>query len=87
MTTTYDGYEIAEQDLLQRGPGDFFSGICSDQFRQSGGFSFRLSELCNDSTLMERAFSAARECVAKGLSAELEAEARSAFALNENTIS
>ena len=87
MTTTYDGYEIAEQDLLQRGPGDFFSGICSDQFRQSGGFSFRLSELCNDQTLMERAFSAARECVAKGLSAELEAEARSAFALNENTIS
>ena len=51
MRTTYDGYEIAEKDLLLRGPGDFFSQISADSFRQSGGFEFRFAKLCDDSTL------------------------------------
>ncbi|MBQ8289826.1 MAG: ATP-dependent DNA helicase RecG [Clostridia bacterium] len=65
MRTTYDGYEIAEKDLLLRGPGDFFSQISADSFRQSGGFEFRFAKLCDDSTLMERAFSVAKDIVAR----------------------
>ncbi len=59
MRTTYDGYRIAEQDLAQRGPGDFLapggkrdgSGI-----RQSGGFDLFMAEHWPDADLMEHAF-------------------------------
>lgn len=64
MRTTYDGYEIAEKDLVLRGPGDFFSQVSADNFRQSGGFEFRFAKLCDDNTLMERAFSVAKDIVA-----------------------
>ena len=37
----YDGYEIAEQDLLMRGPGDFFRVGSDDTIRQSGGIRTR----------------------------------------------
>ncbi len=65
MRTTYDGYEIAEKDLILRGPGDFFSQVSADSFRQSGGFEFRFAKLCDDGELMEKAFSCAREIVSE----------------------
>lgn len=62
MRTTYDGYEIAEKDLLLRGPGDFF-GKNSDELRQSGGFEFKIAKLCDDTELFEAAFSAAKKII------------------------
>ena len=64
MRTTYDGFEIADQDLALRGPGDFFSQNSNNNFRQSGGFEFDLASSCDDRTLFEAAFSAAKGIVA-----------------------
>ena len=61
MRTTYDGYEIAEKDLLLRGPGDFFASASDDSMRQSGGFEFKLAKLCDDTELFSKAFVAAKE--------------------------
>ncbi len=60
MKTTYDGYQIAEKDLFMRGPGDFFASISSGNLRQSGGFEFKLANLCDDKELLQRAFSEAK---------------------------
>ena len=59
MKTTYDGYAIAEQDLLQRGPGDFLAAT-SETVRQSGELSFRLANAAEDSALMMQATDDAR---------------------------
>ena len=62
MRTTYDGFEIAEKDLIMRGPGDFFASLSSpDSLRQSGGFEFKLAKLCDNSELFEKAFETAKE--------------------------
>ncbi len=58
MRTTYDGYRIAEQDLAQRGPGDFLASSQDAGIRQSGGF--RLAETWSDAELMNHAFAHAR---------------------------
>lgn len=63
MHTTYDGYEIAEKDLLLRGPGDFFSTISENNLRQSGGFDFKFASMCDNSELLGAAFSAAKSIV------------------------
>ena len=63
MRTTYDGYEIAEKDLLLRGPGDFFSSISDNNLRQSGGFDFKFATLCDNSNLFNAAFSTAKAIV------------------------
>lgn len=60
MCTTYDGYQIAEEDLALRGPGDFFRVGSGQAIRQSGGIRFRLADLCDDSDLMTQAATAAR---------------------------
>ena len=60
MRTTYDGYEIAEKDLLIRGPGEFFSSNNSNNLRQSGGFDFKYAAMCDNTELMENAFSTAK---------------------------
>ena len=60
MRTTYDGYTIAEQDLIQRGPGDFLASSGNSSIRQSGGFQLQAAEGFQDTDLMERAFSYAR---------------------------
>ena len=65
MRTTYDGYTIAERDLEQRGPGDFFSSTCDNSLRQSGGMSLRLSYLCSDTALMQSAAEEAKRTLAK----------------------
>ncbi len=61
MKTTYNGYEIAERDLAMRGPGDFVKGAVEDRVRQSGGVRFKLAELCDDTGILERAFSDAKQ--------------------------
>ncbi len=55
LTETADGFEIAERDLQQRGPGDFFGT------RQSGIPTLRVGDLIRDHQLMEEA---RREAVA-----------------------
>ena len=72
MRTTYDGYEIAEKDLLLRGPGDFFASTSADGMRQSGGFEFKLAKLCDDNELFAKAFAAAKEIIEKDPEMQLE---------------
>lgn len=55
MRTTYDGYEIAERDLAQRGPGDFLATSDDGTVRQSGELSFRLGNLADDASLLTAA--------------------------------
>lgn len=61
MRTTYDGYAIAEQDLMQRGPGDFLAMGDGSGIRQSGGFRLQAAEGLQDAGLMERAFADAKD--------------------------
>ena len=63
MRTTYDGYKIAENDLMLRGPGDFFSPNTNDNLRQSGGFEFKFATMCDSAELFEAAFSTAKSIV------------------------
>ena len=49
LTTTTDGFEIAERDLRLRGPGDFFGT------RQAGMPAFRLVDLARDHALLVQA--------------------------------
>lgn len=63
LKTTYDGFEIAEKDLLLRGPGDFFMNNSGENLRQSGGFEFKIASICNDTELFESAFGAAKEII------------------------
>ncbi len=63
MRTTYDGFEIAEKDLLMRGPGDFFSQNSSNNLRQSGGFEFKFASMCDSTVLFENAFGIAKSIV------------------------
>lgn len=71
MRTVYDGYEIAEKDLMLRGPGDFFSSNSDNIFRQSGGFNFRFATMCNDDGLFKLAFSCAKSIVSADPKLEL----------------
>lgn len=62
-----NGYEIAEFDLQQRGPGDFFNAVGGSGTqstdasapRQHGAIRFRLASLCDDVDLLKAAFEAA----------------------------
>lgn len=63
MKSTYDGFAIAEKDLLMRGPGDFLRGG-DDTVRQHGGVRFRLADLCDDAELLKSAFAAAGGLIA-----------------------
>ncbi len=61
MRTTHDGYAIAEQDLIQRGPGDFLAPGDHSGIRQSGGFRLQAAEGWQDTDLMEHAFAYAKD--------------------------
>jgi len=65
MKTTYDGFEIAEKDLLLRGPGDFFSSSDGENLRQSGGFQFKIASLSDDTDLFSAAFATAKSIVSE----------------------
>ncbi len=54
MCQTNNGYKIAEADLEQRGPGDFFTNSQGDA-RQHGGLKFKFATLC-DMELLKKAF-------------------------------
>ena len=86
----YDGYAIAEQDLLMRGPGDFFRMGSNDSIRQSGGIRLNLAAQCDDSPLMNAAFSEAAALVASdpGLvrHAELRASVEKLFLAEAGTM-
>ncbi|MEO8536162.1 MAG: ATP-dependent DNA helicase RecG [Betaproteobacteria bacterium] len=60
---TTDGFEIARQDLLIRGPGEFLGA------RQSGVPMLRFADLERDAALIEQARDAADELVASGAAA------------------
>jgi ATP-dependent DNA helicase RecG len=49
MVRTQDGFELAELDLTQRGPGEFFGT------RQAGLPDFRVANLVRDRQLLELA--------------------------------
>ncbi len=65
MKNQHDGFEIARQDLMQRGPGDFLRGNAESSIRQSGGIRFRLADQCDDGDFMQAAFDDARELLDK----------------------
>ena len=65
MKSTNDGFEIADKDLLLRGPGDFLSSKGDNNLRQSGGFEFKMASVCNDTDLFNSAFSAAKEILSE----------------------
>jgi ATP-dependent DNA helicase RecG len=60
IAETSDGFVIAERDLGQRGPGDFFGT------RQSGVPTLRAGDLMRDGDLLERAYQEARARVDAG---------------------
>ena len=64
MKSTNNGFEIADKDLLLRGPGDFLSSKNDNNLRQSGGFEFKMASICSDGDLFNNAFSAAKEMLA-----------------------
>ena len=61
MSSIYDGYSIAEKDLIIRGPGDFLRTGDSDDIRQSGGVRFKLAQFCDDTEALTSAFKAAKD--------------------------
>src|SRR5687767_4582944 len=68
MSSTTDGFAIAERDLELRGPGDFFGT------RQSGLPKLRTGDLVRDREIMEEAHREARQLVeGGGLTPELTA--------------
>src|SRR5699024_3176852 len=57
MTETSDGFELAEQDLKLRGPGDFFGK------KQSGLPDFKVADMIHDYRALETARMDAEEIV------------------------
>lgn len=91
MKNTYDGFEIAEKDLALRGPGDFIRSNGEEAVRQSGGVKFRLAEFCDDTGLLNLAFSDAKKLVNESPDLKNYPMLRSAvdkmFTLSDGTIS
>lgn len=57
MTETNDGFELSEQDLKLRGPGDFFGN------KQSGLPDFKVADIINDYRALETARNDAQEII------------------------
>jgi len=58
MTSTNNGFEIAEKDLELRGPGDI------EGTRQSGALNFKLANIVQDKPILEIAKTTAEELIA-----------------------
>lgn len=65
MCRTNDGFQIAEEDLLLRGPGDFFASEAEGTFRQHGGPAFLFSAGWNDTDLISDAVQSAGRLIAR----------------------
>lgn len=91
MKTTYDGYAIAEQDLIQRGPGDFLGSTEGATVRQSGGLSFRLANAGEDVSILTDATTDARALLesdpALAAYPQLSERVHAMFSLEEGMIS
>ena len=61
LTETNDGFQIAEEDLKLRGPGDFFGQ------RQHGLPALRIADLNCDMRLLDEAQTAAQELLAQDI--------------------
>ena len=59
LAATTDGFKISEEDLKQRGPGDFFGN------RQHGLPQMKIADLAGDMRLLSRAQEAARHLLAE----------------------
>ena len=59
MTSTNNGFEIAEKDLQLRGPGEI------EGTRQSGALNFRLADLVKDRPILDTAKKTAEEIIEK----------------------
>lgn len=58
MVSTTNGFEIAEQDLAMRGPGDMYGT------KQSGVLKFKLADIVRDSAILEQTRIAAQQLLA-----------------------
>ena len=93
MRSTYDGFEIAEKDLMLRGPGDFFSSVSDNNMRQSGGFDFKYASMCDSSELLTQAFSVAKSIIQSDptlslpIHKDIKAETERRIKVSESTIS
>ena len=58
------GFEIAEEDLRLRGPGDFFPSGAGGA-RQHGEISFRMAQFCGDTALLRAAAEEAKRALEK----------------------
>lgn len=93
MCQTYDGYAVAEEDLKQRGPGDFLVPSDGESLRQSGGLSFRFAALCDDPGLAGEAATeadalfAGKTALGSAEYAPLLAEVKKRFTKKEGIIS
>ena len=92
MKSTNNGFEIADKDLLLRGPGDFFSSKDDNNLRQSGGFEFKMASICNDGDLFNSAFSCAKDIISEDPKLSMThhrllLDEISAFVYNTSTIS
>ncbi|RYD58026.1 MAG: ATP-dependent DNA helicase RecG [Sphingobacteriales bacterium] len=59
MTSTTNGFIIAEQDLAMRGPGDLYGT------RQSGTLKFKLADIVQDAGILEQTRHAAQRLIEK----------------------
>lgn len=62
---TYDGYEIAEEDLRLRGPGDFLAAQEDTAIRQSGGLRFSPIAAAAGKEILAAAFTEAADLLKK----------------------
>jgi ATP-dependent DNA helicase RecG len=90
MKSCYDGFQVAEKDLMMRGPGDFLKGSSDETVRQSGGVKFKLAELCDDAEIFRNAFDEAKALLAAspdlGEYPALAREVGKMFTLEQGTI-
>ena len=59
VESTTDGFELAEYDLIHRGPGEFFGE------KQSGSMNFKYCDLRKDSKILELANKDSEEIIEK----------------------